>query len=972
MALSFDKLRESISGELHDRLEYRLLYATDASIFREVPAAVCIPAGNKDLGRIISFCRQNSLPLIPRTAGTSLAGQVVGHGIVVDFSKYMNSILELNTSERWVRVQPGVILDDLNRFLEPYGLYFAPETSTGNRCMIGGMVANNSCGSNSLVYGSTRDHTIEISAILSDGSEVVFGPLGTDGFREKCVGSSLENRIYGSIFSMLSDKRNQEEIRRNYPDPAIRRRNTGYALDLLLNSVVFGGEEPFNFCRLLCGAEGTLALFTEIKLGLVDLPPSEKVLACVHLDSTEEALRANLVALEHQPSAVELIDRQILDCTKKNLTHSKNRFFIKGDPGAIMVVEFASDTPGEAITKASALEAVLREKGLGYHYPVLSGEETGRVWALRKAGLGLLANIPGDAKPVAVIEDSAVTPEDLPAFISDVISMLDGMGLSCVYYAHIGTGELHLRPVLNLKNRTDVERLEKLAESMARLVKKFRGSLSGEHGDGRLRGGYIRIVFGELCYKLLEQTKEVWDPAGIFNPGKITANPPIKESLRFPAGLQEPKIKTYFDYEDTLGFYRALEKCNGSGDCIKPASAGGVMCPSYHASRNEYDSTRGRANLLRELIVNRVGVKPFDSREAMEILELCLSCKSCKSECPSSVDMAMYKAEVFQQYYDINGTPVNALLAGEYARLTRAGSSLPWLFNFFAGIWPASALIKFFIGFAQQRNIPRIKKPGMRAWARMNLPEAGRDNGKTVILFCDEFTAHNDVNVGISTCLLLSRLGYTVKIPDLTESGRAQISQGLLKRAAGIAAKNVETLSPLISEKSPLIGIEPSAILSFRDEYPRLLGGDLKKEAGRISDLCFTLDEFIAKEAEAKNIDPSAFDTRKREIYFHGHCHQKALSSTSHSMKMLSLPAGNRVREIECGCCGMAGAFGYKKKNYSTSMQIGELSLFPAVRQAGKNALIAASGTSCRQQIFDGTGRKALHPAEVLLGCLKE
>ncbi len=969
MALDFAPLRKKISGDLYEGLDYRLLYATDASIFREVPAAVCMPDGKDDLREVISFCRNNDIPLIPRTAGTSLAGQVVGHGIVLDFSRYMNSILELNIAERWVRVQPGVILDDLNRFLKPHGLYFAPETSTGNRCMIGGMVANNACGSNSLVYGSTREHTIEISAILSDGSEASFGPLGPDGFRQKCIGSSLENRIYGKMFDMLSNKQNQEEIRKNYPNPEIKRRNTGYALDILLNSNVFGGNETFNFCKLLCGAEGTLALYTGIRLGLVDLPPAGKVLLCVHLESTEEALSANLVALRHKPSAVELIDRNILDCTKKNLTQSKNRFFIKGEPGAILVVEFACDLPEDAAAMARNLEAELRSKRLGYHYPALSGPDMPRVWALRKAGLGLLANIPGDAKPVAVIEDAAVKPEDMPDFINEVKSLLDSLGLSCVYYAHIGTGELHLRPVLNLKSRTDVEKLEKLAESVARLVKSFRGSLSGEHGDGRLRGSYIPLVLGEKCYELLQQTKKLWDPDNILNPGKITASPPVKESLRFLPEWREQKIKTCFDYEDTLGLTRALEKCNGSGDCRKPAQAGGVMCPSYHATLDEYNSTRGRANLLRELIVNQKGGNPFGNKQVKAILDLCLSCKGCKSECPSNVDMAKYKAEFLQHYYDIHGTPLKVLITGEYARLSRAGSIMPWLFNFLAKTGPTSALIKHMLGFAKKRSIPAIGKPVLKEWA---YKQQNSNGSKRVIMFSDEFTKYNDTAAGLSACMLLDRLGYSIDMPDHADSGRALISQGMLKKAAKVAARNIELLAPLISEESPLVGIEPSAILGFRDEYPLLLRGELKKEAERISGLCYTLDEFISYEDEAGRIDRSLFDSKRRDILLHGHCHQKALSSTSTCVSMLSLPVGNNVQEIECGCCGMAGAFGYQKENYEISMQIGELALFPAIRDAGTGTIIAAAGTSCRQQIFDGTKRKALHPAEVLLDCLRE
>lgn len=973
MTLPFDNLRKQLTGDLYDGLSYRMLYATDASVFREIPAAVCIPADDKDLKKILAFAREHNMPLIPRTAGTSLAGQVVGHGVVVDFSRHMNKILEVNTEERWVRVQPGVVLDDLNRFLAPHGLFFGPETSTGNRCMIGGMVANNACGSHSLIYGSTRDHTLEIKALLSDGSITTFEPLDMESFRNKCVGSKLENKIYSQLFEMLSKKENQEAIRANYPDPRINRRNTGYALDLLLNTVLFGGEETFNACRLLCGAEGTLAIYTEIRLNLVPLPPPEKALVCVHVDTIDEALQANLVALQHQPVAVELIDKHVLDCTRSNIHQAKNRFFIKGAPDAILLVEFACGTRAEAVQKSKAMEAHLKKNGLGYHYPVLFDQDINKVWALRKAGLGLLSNIPGDVKPVAVIEDTAVHVTILPDFIKEVQALLDKLGLQCVFYAHIGSGELHLRPLLNLKSRTDVERFYAVAEGMAGLVKKYRGSLSGEHGDGRLRGAFIPIVLGEECFGMLQQVKATWDPQNLLNPGKIVNTTSVKTSLRYTPGQSERKIKTYFDYEKTRGFLRAVEQCNGSGDCRKSHAAGGVMCPSYQASLNEFDSTRGRANLLREIITHSSKKNPFQQKELIEILDLCLSCKGCKSECPSNVDMGKYKAEVLQHYYDGKGTPLNAWITGAYAKLNKAGSMAPSIFNFFVKNKLSASLIKQILGFAKERNLPLLQKQSLRTWAKKQLPVINKKQGlnKNVFLFCDEFTNFNDTETGIRACLLLHHLGYRVNIPEHVESGRAYLSKGLLKKAAAIASKNIELLGPHISENKPLIGIEPSALLCFRDEYPELVGREMGNAARKLAKHSYTIEEFIAKEHADGNIEDALFDTRQRKIYIHGHCHQKALSSADHTVKMLSIPPNHAIEEIECGCCGMAGAFGYEKDHYAISMQIGELSLFPAVRRAEHDAIIVAAGTSCRQQIFDGTGRRALHPAEVLFQSLK-
>ncbi|MBW6497072.1 MAG: FAD-binding protein [Bacteroidales bacterium] len=971
----FDLLARQIEGDLFFDQTWRMLYATDASVYRELPAAVCRPKNNGDLKKIIAFCNEHALPIVPRAAGTSLAGQVVGHGLVVDFSRYMTRILELNVEERWVRVEPGVILDELNRYLAPHGLFFGPETSTSNRCMMAGMVANNSCGSHSLVYGSTRDHTKAIRALLADGSEALFEAVDHETFRKKCIGNSLENRIYSQMYELLSKPENQEEIRQQYPDPRLRRRNTGYALDLLLkSSITSESAEPFNFCKLLAGSEGSLALFTEITFNLVPLPPPEQALVCVHLNSVEEALRANLIALRHGPVAVELIDNKVLECTKANITQRQNRFFVKGDPGAILVVEFAFQTREEILQRAAAMETEMHEARLGFHFPAIFGKDINRVWALRKAGLGVLSNTPGDAKPVAVIEDAAVHVEALPQFIDEHNEILRDLNLQCVYYAHIGTGELHLRPVLDLKNPADVERFHKVALETALLVKRYRGSLSGEHGDGRLRGEFIPLMLGEKVYAMLQQVKKTWDPHGLFNPGKITDTPSMKTFLRYRPGHPERKLKTFFNYHNTRGFLRAVEQCNGSGDCRKPATMGGVMCPSYHATLNETDTTRGRANVLREIVTNSGKKNPFDHQELLQVLDLCLACKGCKAECPSNVDMGRYKSEVLQQYYLTHGIPFRAQIIAAFAEMNRLASLVPALYNGLVKNRITGAIIKNIMGFSLKRSMPLMQKITLKKWAARNLKKLNEklDGQKKVWLFCDEFTNYNDTQTGINAILLLHGLGYNVEIPEHAESGRAAISKGLLKKAASLAQKNVTLLHKLVSENEPLIGIEPSAILSFRDEYPDLCTEALTEAAVELSRNTLTIEEFICREHEAGRIDGSLFSAERHEIYFHGHCHQKALSKADYSLKMLHIPPNNHITSIECGCCGMAGSFGYEKKHFELSMQIAELKLFPAIRQAPEQAIISASGTSCRHQILDGTGRRALHPVDVLIQSLRK
>ncbi|MDX2443166.1 MAG: FAD-binding and (Fe-S)-binding domain-containing protein, partial [Bacteroidales bacterium] len=645
-------LNNEIDGDVYTDKTMLLLYSTDASAYKEMPLAVICPKNKEDIRKVIVFCNENKISLIPRTAGTSLAGQVVGNGIVVDVSKYLTRILDFNREEQWIRVEPGVVLDELNLYLKPEGLFFAPETSTSNRCMMAGMLGNNSCGAHSLLYGSTREHTLEVETFLSNGSEVTFGQLGMEEFEKKSKNDNLEGKIYKKLKEILDDPVNREEIEREYPNPKLNRRNTGYALDLLMKSQPFVEEGPaFNMSKLLAGSEGTLAFTTAIKLNLVPLPPPNKVLVCVHFDTIESSFKGNLVMLKYKPGAVEMMDRVILELTRENIEQEKNRFFVKGSPAAILVAEFARDSQQEIDEIVSKMVAELREEGLGYHFPVVAGADIQKVWNLRKAGLGILSNMKGDAKPVPVIEDTAVDVNELPEYMEDFKQILERYGKKGVYYAHIGGGELHLRPILNLKDKKDVELFHTIAEDTARLVKKYKGSLSGEHGDGRLRGEFIPLMIGEKNYQLLKEVKEVWDPDYIFNPGKIIDTPKMNTQLRYDPEVQTPEFDTIFDFSDTNGFVRAAEKCNGSGDCRKSEIIGGTMCPSYMATRDEKNTTRARANILRELLTQPQNKNPFNQKEIYDVLDLCLSCKGCKSECPSNVDMTKLKAEFLQHYY---------------------------------------------------------------------------------------------------------------------------------------------------------------------------------------------------------------------------------------------------------------------------------------------------------------------------------
>ena len=966
----FNQLKNTFKGDVFLDESMRILYATDASAYRELPLAVVRPKDNADIKTVINFARQNKLSVIPRTAGTSLAGQVVGKGIIVDISKYMTQIIELNETEKWVRVQPGVVLDELNLFLASKNLFFGPETSTANRCMIGGMVGNNACGAHSLIYGSTRNHTLSVKAILSNGSEVEFGELSKDEFLMKCDGDSLENKIYEQINSMLSNPENQAEIRNEFPDPEVERRNTGYAIDLLLETNVFSEtNENFNFSKLIAGSEGTLAFITEIKLNLLPLPPKNKVLVCVHFNTLKEALSANIQALKHQPSSIELMDSAILECTKGNIVQNKNRFFIKGDPGAILIVEFMAETKNEIAEKSSQLIQDFKKHQIGYHYPLVWGEDMRRVWDLRKAGLGLLSNIPGDTKVVSVVEDTAIGPKVLPEFIGEFKQMLGNHHLSCVYYGHIATGELHLRPMLNLKDPKDVELFHTIALKTAKLVKKYKGSLSGEHGDGRLRGEFIPLMIGQKNYELLKQIKKTWDPDHVFNPNKIVDTPKMNSSLRYEAGTIAKPIKTIFNFSKEQGILRAAEKCNGSGDCRKSALIGGTMCPSYMATRDERNSTRARANILREFLTQSTKKNPFDYQEIYEVMDLCLSCKGCKSECPSSVDITKYKAEFLQHYYEANGIPFRTRMIAYINTFNKLGSFVPGIFNFFVRNNFTAVLLKRTLKFAPNRSIPTLAKITLKSFAKKYNQNISQEIGK-VFLFADEFTNYNDTHVGIAAIKLLNKLGYRVEIPKHDLSGRTFLSKGLLKSAKKIATNNIELLTDIISKSTPLIGIEPSGILSFRDEYPELVDKELVNNAVELGKNALMFDEFFMREVERGNISKDMFTKDSQKIKLHGHCHQKSLASTGPTKEMLSFPEAYEVTEIKSGCCGMAGSFGYEKEHYDLSMKVGELVLFPEVRKPDEFTIISAPGTSCRHQIKDGTGKTAYHPIEILYDAL--
>jgi FAD/FMN-containing dehydrogenase/Fe-S oxidoreductase len=948
------------------------IYATDASVYQVKPAAVAIPASSKDIKRLIQFAIQAKTGIIPRGAGTSLAGQVVGDGIVMEISAALGKVISLNKKEKSVWIEPGIIRDDLNKHLATADLFFGPETSTANRALLGGMLGNNSCGLHSIVWGSVRDHILETRAFLSDGTEIHTHPLTREEFYHKTSLQNLEGKIYREIHRMLNNPEIQALIKDRFPKKSIKRRNTGYALDALLDMQPFSAEgEPFNLSKLIAGSEGTLAVVHSMKLNLLDLPQPEVALICIHCHSLQESLQANITALKHPILASELVDDYILSFTEGHPNFEKDRGFIEGKPAAILMVEMRAESREELDKNVSSLIQELNNANQGYAYPILWGNDIAKGWDIRKAGLGLIRNLEGDTQPVNLIEDCAVDPTDLPAYVAEIQELLARNDTKAAYYAHAGAGELHIEPFINLKSPEGIKLFRSILAETVEILKKYKGSLSGEHGDGRLRGEFIPELMGKEIYALFKEIKYVFDPQQIFNPGKITDSPAMDSAFRFTdQKATEPSY--FFDYGVLRNPLGLAEKCSGSGDCKKTALSGGTMCPSYMATLQEKDSTRARANMLRQLL-SSPAEETFSNPDLHEILDLCLSCKGCQTECPSGVDMGKLKAETLQQSYLKSGVPLRTKLIGNFPTLQRYASYIAPLYNFLVEFPLTSSLIKVAMGFAIERSLPAVQFTSLETWfkryAKKN-PQQGLKNG-LVYLFADEFTNHNEVPLGQKTIKLLNRLGYGVEIPSDIISGRSFISKGMLVEAKALANSNVEKLQALISADQPLIGIEPSALLTFRDEIPALIDADKRAQAEALKPNCLLIDEFIAREFKAGKISVDDFHGKQQKILLHGHCHQKSIAGLTATRIALSIPSQYEVELLPTGCCGMAGSFGYEKKHYRLSQQIANLVLFPRLLNKPIKSIIASNGTSCRHQIKDGIEQEGLHTAEILYNALK-
>ena len=946
------ELRKQVEGEVRFDDFSKVLYSTDASIYQMEPVGVVIPRHKDDVLAAIDVARRTGVPILPRGGGTSLAGQTVNHAIVLDFSKYMDSLIEVNPHERWARVQPGIVLDTLNGLLAPHGLKYAPDPSTSNRASVGGGIGNNSCGSHSVIYGKTSDHVLGLDVVLADGSEARFSDLAPSQLETKLSGNSLESRIYRRIPEIAREY--SDEIASRYPN--IMRRVSGYNLDRFQN----GGN--VNLSQMLVGSEGTLGVITEAKINLVPTPRATAI-AIAHFDSLGEACDATPTILEHSPAAVELVGEMLLERTRNSPTFSRRMTFVNGQPGAILVVEFTGDTPAEAADRARKLKENLAHRRLGYDcITILDGAGQANVWTVRKAGLGLLMSVRGDAKPIPFVEDTAVDPEHLGQFVRRFDEIVGNHGTTAGYYGHASVGCLHIRPLVSLKTQDGLDTMTSIASEIADLVQEFGGSLSGEHGDGIVRGVWTEKMFGPKIYDAFRQVKRAFDPDGIMNPGKIIDTPPLTENLRYGPRYKTLSFPTQLDFSANDGFEGAIDMCNGMGACRKPD---GTMCPSFMATRDEEHSTRGRANLLRAAISGALPPETLTSSRLYETLDLCLECKGCKGECPSNVDMAKLKYEFLHNYNAANGTPLRAKLFAHINRLSRLGSRFAPLANLASHTPGLRWLLHHFLGIHKRRPLPSFARRTFPAWFAKRTPPNNAPRGP-VVLFNDTFMNYNVPEIGIAAVELLEHAGFEVILANARCCARPMISKGLLSEAKANARFNVDLLAPYAARGVPIVGCEPSCLLTLRDEYPDLLRDDASKAVAANS---FLIDEFLMDLHRKGELALNFSDTSKR-ILFHGHCHQKALVGATDSLNILNLPPNFTVEEAKTGCCGMAGSFGFEKEHYDISMAIGSQKLFPLVESKSDDWEIAVMGISCRQQVEHGTSRRPRHLIELLRDAL--
>jgi len=957
------ELESRIGGEVRFDRVSRVLYSTDASVYQIEPLGVVVVRSREDVVSTVEIARRHGCSITARGGGTSQAGQAVGAGLQLDTSKYFNHIIEVNASERWAWVEPGVVLDELNVSLRAQGLRFAPDISTASRATIGGMIANNSSGARSVVYGKTIDHVLELDVVLADASVARFRALSPDELAQACAGTDFASGCYRTVSELARES--AEEIERRFPN--VMRRVGGYNLDEFVDPA-----KPFNLAKVIVGSEGTLGIVVAAKVKLVPLPAAKAVLT-IEFDSLLDALGATPLILRHQPSAVEVMDRFILDHARENaaLDALRRRVLQTDSPGALLCVEMYADRPGDLPPRFETLERDLAAAGIACHCRrAIAAEDQARIWSLREAALGLSMAMKGDDKSLSFVEDTAVAPAKLRDYIDRFLQIVKRHGSVAGVYAHASVGCLHVRPVVNLKTEDGIRRFEAIANDIADLVLEFGGALSGEHGDGMVRGPFTEKMFGPALYNAFREVKRAFDPSGVFNPGKIIDTPPLTSNLRYGAGYVTASPVTFFDYTEHGGLGRAVEMCSGLGACRKTLE--GTMCPSYMATREEKHSTRGRANTLRLAMAGRLDEADLGDDEVHEVLDLCLECRACKAECPVGVDVARFKSEFLAGYWSRHGTPPRARLFGHVHTLAKWGSRLAPFSNVagrsVAGRWLGERMF----GIDRRRTMPAWTSRTFSRQFESRSFESRRGragSAQRVVLFNDTFTNYCHPEIGTAAADVLESAGVGVRLAPHACCGRPMISQGLLDDARKVAQINTDVLHDAAQRGEPIVFLEPSCLSAVREDAPSLLRGEPQRRAQVVANACVTFEDYVERGLRAGSLQ-LALRQGPQTILLHGHCHQKAMGLAAPARALLSRIPSAQVVELNAGCCGMAGSFGYSQEHYDVSHQIGERVLLPAARAMKEGTVLAAAGLSCRQQVAHFAGVAAVHPAVLLRSLL--
>lgn len=973
-----ETLRREVRGDVRFDRASRVLYSTDASIYQIEPIGVVLPREPEDVVRTVRICADQGIPVLPRGAGTSLSGQTVGHAVVLDFSRYMNRILSLDTERGLVRVQPGVVLDQLNTFLARYGLEFGPDVATSNRANLGGMIGNNSAGARSVVYGKTVDHVHELRAVLSDGTETRFAPLSRREWDQLLQAGGREGEICRTIMKVL--RTHAAEIDRRFP--RVLRRVSGYNLDEMLRAlrIAEGADpastyayplpsrmplpdprQPWNLSRLIVGSEGTLAVVTEAVLKTSVRPPV-RGLILLHFDDLIAAMEAVAPLLESSPSAIECLDRMILDLARGNLQAARYRGVLEGEPDAVLVVEYSGESQEEVSTAvARTVRAAGAFAGCYTAKALLEPSDINAVWALRKTGVALLYSVPGHRKPVGFVEDTAVSPERLPAFVRRFQSILERHNTTGAFYGHASVGCLHIRPLLDLRDPVDVDTMRAIAEEVVELVLEFEGALSGEHGDGIARSEFNLRIFGPELYDAFREVKRAFDPDNILNPGKIVDAPDMRSHLRTFASAAPVQVRTELQFARQDGFGGAVDACMGAAACRKLTS--GTMCPSFMVTREEMHSTRGRANLLRAALTGQLGKYDLTDERLFAALDLCLMCKGCKAECPANVDMAALKAEFLSHYYERRRRPLADYVIARIGDINRVAQYVPWLLNRLARWeWLRSAL-EWAGGIDIRRPLPEFARRSFVSWFKKRRRQRPANGGnRRVLVLADCFANYFEPSVLQAVVELVEAAGCAVSLAPVRCCGRTELSKGFMKHFAPRARMNVMALQrALVDEHTVIVGVEPSCLLTLRDEYLDL---GLGKAAEHVAAHSYLAEELLVRLIDEAKL---SFRESRQTVAVHGHCHQKALTGTGATIELLRRVPGTTVRDLATGCCGMAGFFGYDRRHYEISVAIARRDLFARLK-ASTWDIICAPGFSCRSQIRDLTDWPVLHPVEFVRG----